>query len=112
MTVYDILFSFDGRIGRSTYWLYNIPIIFIYTLTGLLDLGVFSLIIWLLLLEPSIAIGVKRWHDRNKSGWWMLVTIIPIIGELWLIIECGLIKGTTGSNRFGEDPLKLEFVGV
>jgi hypothetical protein len=48
---------------------------------------------------------VKRLHDHDKSGWWMLVYFIPIIGAIWQMIECGLMAGTMGENDFGPDPL-------
>jgi uncharacterized membrane protein YhaH (DUF805 family) len=53
----------------------------------------------------AIIVQVKRWHDRDKSGWWVLINFIPLVGPLWTLIECGFIKGTTGENRFGPDPL-------
>jgi uncharacterized membrane protein YhaH (DUF805 family) len=56
----------------------------------------------LLLLWPALALSVKRWHDRDKPGWWVLVGLIPVIGWLWLVIENGLLRGSAGANRFGE----------
>ncbi|TGR16409.1 DUF805 domain-containing protein, partial [Mesorhizobium sp. M8A.F.Ca.ET.197.01.1.1] len=47
----------------------------------------------------------KRWHDRNKSGWWTLIGLIPIIGGIWLLIELGILEGTRGANQYGPDPL-------
>jgi hypothetical protein len=47
----------------------------------------------------------KRWHDRDKSAWWVLVYFIPIIGWLWSFIVAGFLRGTSGYNRFGPDPL-------
>jgi hypothetical protein len=62
-----------------------------------------------LLLLPLFYVGypirVKRWHDRDKSGWWVLIALIPIFGWCWTIVECSFLKGTEGSNRFGTDPL-------
>ena len=55
----------------------------------------------------TICVLGKRWHDRNKSAWWILIAFIPIIGALWFLIECGFLKGTVGPNRFGDDPAKL-----
>jgi len=52
----------------------------------------------------TLAVNCKRWHDLNKSGWWSLINLIPIVGQIWLFIELGFLKGTPGSNRFGEDP--------
>ena len=52
----------------------------------------------------SLVAQVKRWHDRNKSAWMILVNIIPVIGSSWMLIELGFIKGTIGPNRYGEAP--------
>jgi uncharacterized membrane protein YhaH (DUF805 family) len=56
----------------------------------------------------SLAIGVKRWHDRNKTGWWMLINFVPVIGPFWYLIECGFLKGTSGPNTYGPDPLTAD----
>jgi uncharacterized membrane protein YhaH (DUF805 family) len=48
---------------------------------------------------------VKRYHDRNKSGWWILIVFVPVIGGLWYFIECGFLRGTPGPNTYGPDPL-------
>jgi len=53
----------------------------------------------------GLAIAAKRWHDRNKSAWWILIVFVPVVGGLWYLIECGFLKGTTGSNKYGADPL-------
>ncbi|MDK1017721.1 MAG: DUF805 domain-containing protein, partial [Actinomycetota bacterium] len=47
----------------------------------------------------------KRWHDRDKSGWWMLIAFVPIIGGLWAFIETGLLQGTESDNQYGPNPL-------
>ena len=84
MKLQKILFSFDGRIGRRTYWLAIIALIAAVQLVTigpfLLDnemvavmLIVTSQFIWLLSLWPILAVGSKRLHDRNKNGWWLLV---------------------------------------
>ena len=108
----QVFFSFKGRIGRATWWLYGVGAMvgLGLLLTALLRIaGVESEraagIVSLLLLWPSLAISVKRWHDRGKSGWWVLVGLIPVIGGLWLLIENGLLRGSAGANRFGPDPL-------
>jgi uncharacterized membrane protein YhaH (DUF805 family) len=53
----------------------------------------------------SIAVGIKRFHDRNKSGVWILIIFVPVIGGLWYLIECGFLRGTVGPNDYGPDPL-------
>jgi uncharacterized membrane protein YhaH (DUF805 family) len=108
MTVTQMLFGFKGRLKRMPWW--------ITTIVANLGLGmvdaVFGFprasILFLLLLAPPliwilIAVQIKRWHDRDKSGWWFLINFVPIIGWLWVLIECGFLKGTTGPNRFGEE---------
>ena len=61
-------------------------------------------ILTLLILWPSICLYAKRWHDRDKSGWWSLIMFIPIIGSIWMLVELGFLRGTEGPNRFGADP--------
>ena len=63
------------------------------------------IILTLLILWPYICLYAKRWHDRDKSGWWTLIMFVPIIGSIWLIVELGFLRGTSGANRFGPDPL-------
>jgi len=77
------------------------------------SIGMMSLIgaiIFFILLIPlfwmSFAIQIKRWHDRDKSGWWCLIVLIPYIGPIWAFIENGCLGGTPGPNRFGNDPLQ------
>lgn len=108
MTVTRMLFGLSGRLGRLPWW--------IATLLADLGLGVVDAIFglprpsvfFLLLLVPpliwiSFAVQVKRWHDRDKSGWWFLLNFLPIIGWLWVLIECGFLPGTPGPNRFGDE---------
>jgi len=55
----------------------------------------------------KLAVIVKRWHDRDKSGWWVLIVLIPVIGWLWQLIECGFLDGTPGPNKYGPSPKGL-----
>ena len=57
-------------------------------------------------LLVGIIVQIKRWHDLDKSGCWVFINLIPIIGGLCTLIECGFVKGTEGPNRFGPDPLR------
>jgi uncharacterized membrane protein YhaH (DUF805 family) len=63
-------------------------------------------ILMLLILWPSICLYAKRWHDRNKSGWWSLIMFVPIIGGIWMLVELGFLRGTEGANKFGPDPIR------
>ena len=55
----------------------------------------------------GLALAVKRCHDRDKSGWFLLIGFIPIIGGVWLLVELGFLDGTQGPNRFGPSPKGL-----
>ncbi len=68
--------------------------------------GVYS-IVCLVMLWPSLAIGVKRCHDRDQSGLWMLLLLIPVVGWFWWLINLGLLDGTPGPNQFGPSPKGL-----
>ena len=132
MSIWRHLFSFEGRISRRTYWytvvvdiictviflaLWIIPVdayFMFFMEIGVLELydavNIFRLLTLFVGLPLSIWIGhaitVKRLHDRNRSGWWTLMSFVPAIGPLWLAIECGFRKGTPGLNRYGEPPIR------
>src|SRR5262245_20024080 len=65
--------------------------------SGLYVPGIFGL----LSLIPTVIVYIKRFHDRDKSGWWVLIGLIPIIGAIWLLVELGFLAGTPGPNGFG-----------
>jgi len=106
------IFSFEGRISRKPYWIFMLVIFIGSIITTVIDLattgqetGLTSVIFTLIFLWPALAIQVKRWHDRDKSGWWVLINLFPIIGPIWAIIENGFLPGTEGVNRYGDNPL-------
>lgn len=109
MSFSQLYFSFDGRISRGTFWLKGfLPIIVISFVVGLIDglaeaEGILVLVWQLLILWPGLALTAKRWHDRDKSGWWILIGLIPIIGGIWALIETGFLEGSHGPNRFGPE---------
>ncbi|HOT84095.1 MAG: DUF805 domain-containing protein [Rhodospirillales bacterium] len=133
-----IFLSFQGRLNRKPYWLGTIALL------SLVVIGVFGVmfltgggggvaaigVIYLLLLWPTLAMGVKRLHDRNKSAWWLVVfyvvpTLLNVLVEggdgegvgamifglaslaisIWALVELGFLRGTVGANRYGPDPL-------
>ena len=112
----DLLFSFNGRINRAKFWLGTVCLLVVYIILAVISsatmgqdgpgiIGIIVLIIYIAMIWPSVALGVKRFHDRDKSGWWVLISLVPIIGGLWYLIECGFLEGTKGPNKFGPDPL-------
>ena len=110
MPISKVLFSFHGRIGRQTWWISIISINVAVWVLGKILQGIATnrqsatiallllLLISVFVLWMALAIQVKRWHDRNKSGWWVLINLIPIIGLLWTIIELGFLA-VCRSNR-------------
>ena len=132
----QLLFSFNGRIRRTNYWLgaigsgIGLAVIFfvIMAMVGgvgalaagasgggesagraagagigivgvILLLAYFVLAIWI-----SLALQIKRWHDRDKSAVWVLISFIPFVGAIWVLIECGFMDGTMGPNKYGPSP--------
>jgi uncharacterized membrane protein YhaH (DUF805 family) len=63
-----------------------------------------TILMYIPLVWTSLALGIKRYHDLNKSGWWILIGLIPIIGPIWQFVELGFLRGSRGPNRFGDDP--------
>ncbi len=118
-------FSFAGRINRAKYWRIKVGLFFANfffhiwvatqyshtalhrppTKTGEWILLGGVILVTLVTLLVSIATDVKRYHDRDKSGWWVFIVFLPVVGAVWLLIECGFLPGTVGPNRFGPDPL-------
>ena len=108
---------FSGRSRRKEFWLfmllYTIAIFVAAVIDAVMgtlneagDIGVFSGIVALGLLIPSIAVSVRRLHDRNLRGWWLLLYFTGIGAIVILIFWC--MRGTVGENRFGDDPLANE----
>ncbi len=62
----------------------------------------------LVFLYSSVVVQIKRWHDRDKKGWWIFINFIPFIGTIWALVENGILKGTKGPNRFGPSRLPEE----
>ena len=112
MTLAQTLFSFKGRINRAKWWLMHLLItaanIVVAMIFGGLSNEMFIILIpfGICSIWAYLAVNVKRWHDRNKSGWWVLIKLIPIVGGIWAFVELGCLKGTYGKNRFGPDPLE------
>jgi len=151
-----LLFTYTGRINRAKYWLALLVYLAITVLliaiglimfgnsllavgdeetdeivVGLLSRGIGFTLIVLVVYIPMVVsgfmVGIKRLHDRDKSGWWLLVFyvlpgLLSTIGEtlaagglvfslasfavsIWALVELGFLRGTAGSNRYGPDPL-------
>ena len=102
-----LFFSFRGRVGRQTYWQYAAgPALAFSVLTAEFDLparmGAFGFTAFGLLLSwVVLAVGVKRCHDRGRSGWFMLANLIPVVGSLWVVVELGFLPANQAGDRYG-----------
>lgn len=105
-----LLTSYEGRINRAKFWA-GVGVMFAVSIVaGIIDAilganGILQGIVGLAMLYFAFAVYAKRWHDRDKSGWWSLIVLVPVIGGIWMLVECGILPGTQGANRFGPDPL-------
>jgi uncharacterized membrane protein YhaH (DUF805 family) len=105
--------SFEGRISRQPFWIGVLILWVIQMVAAAVTFGLFGenlgnilfSVISLVMIYPSLAVGVKRWHDHDKSGWWMLILLIPLVGAIWYLVVCGFMRGTDGANRYRPDPL-------
>ena len=108
--------DFSGRSRRKEYWMFALLVIAGYVALALIGsvlsggadgggtlgtilIGIFALAI----LVPSIAVQVRRFHDQDKSGWFVLLNFIPILGAL-IVFVFMLLEGTRGPNQYGPDP--------
>ena len=105
---------FSGRSRRAEYWyfvLFNIIVGVVLALIDMLlgtfsaagNIGLLSGIYSLAVLIPTLAVLVRRLHDIDRTGWWILINLIPLIGTIVLLVFA-LTPGTPGSNRYGPDP--------
>ena len=98
---------FEGRASLSEFWWFQLVLIISLWISSITDPSVFSIFflgLFLIMLISSLSAGVRRLHDTNRVGWWVLITLIPLVGAIWLIVLFCL-KGSEGENRFGGDPL-------
>ncbi len=106
-----LLFSFRGRITRSTFWagFLSVGFVFVVLLTFLdTTLGRrSSLVLYPFLFWSLAALAVRRLHDRGRSPAWLLLLAVPLVGPLLLLGELGFRKGTPGENQYGQDPREV-----
>ena len=143
MNPFALLFSFSGRINRAKFWLAAlIYVVFFFGTVGIAMMVASSidtifyaaLIAYIPLIISGLAVGIKRLHDRDKTGWWLAVfyltpLLINLLGiyvlgdagtlnsilmvasfaiNIWAIVELGCLRGTIGGNQYGGDPLAPE----
>jgi uncharacterized membrane protein YhaH (DUF805 family) len=136
-----LLTTYQGRINRAKYWIAVLCFLIIGIALGILgfifsmigDIGTYlilivSVVVYIGMMVAGIFVGIKRLHDRNKSGWWLLVFmfapgILSAVGfmigsfvatifslaafgiTVWMFVELGCLRGTVGPNQYGPDPV-------
>ncbi len=116
--------DFSGRARRTEYWIFTLFNVIIEIILGFIDralglgsfssgtsggvafsasLGLLGGLYSLAVLLPSLGVAVRRLHDTNRSGWWLLIGLIPVIGTIVLLVFF-VLEGTRGPNRHGVDP--------
>jgi len=106
--------EFDGRASRQEYWFFMLFNILISAFLATIDffsgtfnfetgLGLLSGIYSVAVLIPGIAVTVRRLHDTDRSGWWLLIALIPVIGAIVLFIFT-VLDSTSGDNQYGSNP--------
>ena len=112
---------FSGRACRSEYWWFQLLVVLLISAATVIDVMAFGFdpmgdeptanilagVVALAVFLPSLGVSVRRLHDRDHSGWWLLWGLFPLIGGLILLYQY-VQRGTDGDNRFGPDPISNE----
>ena len=105
---------FSGRSRRSEYWYFALFYLIFYGVAAIVDvltgsydratgLGLFTGILTLAFLVPSLSVSVRRLHDTGRTGWWLLIALIPVVGGIVLLVFLAQ-DSEAGGNRFGANP--------
>ena len=106
---------FDGRARRKEYWMFSLFNFIVCIVLNILAqvlanisaigviFGFLPLIYSLAILLPGIGLSIRRLHDTNRSGWWLLISLVPLVGIIVLIVFA-VQEGTKGDNQYGPDP--------
>ncbi|MDQ8020735.1 MAG: DUF805 domain-containing protein [Moraxellaceae bacterium] len=109
-------FVFEGRARRKELWIFTLFNFIAAIVLGIVDsvlgltvagTGILGLIYSLGVLLPSLGVGARRLHDTDRSGWWLLLCLVPILGAIALIVLF-VLDSTPGTNRFGPNPKGVE----
>ena len=130
----QLLFSAHGRINRARFWgtsiLFGACLVLACGIVGYgvvlasplsimangqfnvsgaaaIPFGILYAVYLGLSLWVGICLGIKRYHDLDKAGAWVLIVFVPVVGGLIYLIQAGCMRGTSGPNRFGPDPLRI-----
>ena len=109
---------FSGRARRSEYWYFVLFHIIVSIVLAIIDVatgsfspdtgyGLFSGIYTLAVIIPSLAVSVRRLHDTARTGWWILIVFVPLIGAIVLLVFM-VLNGKPGQNQYGENPKEVD----
>lgn len=105
--------QFSGRASRKEYWmfvLFNAIVAIVISIIDGIIFGKNRVLIYiydLAVLLPSLAVLCRRLHDTNRSGWWILINLIPVIGWVWYFVLL-VLDSTPGDNKYGANPKQAE----
>lgn len=106
--------TFEGRARRSEYWYFVLFCVLAIVALAIVDsiagtfseeaeIGLFSGLFVLATFVPSLAVMVRRLHDTDRSGWWVLINLVPLVGAVVLLVFT-VLDSQPGANRFGPNP--------
>ncbi len=113
---------FSGRSRRKEYWFFVLFVVVISTVLTIIDgligaydrstgVGLLSAIFSLAILIPSISVSVRRLHDIDRTGWWVLISLVPLVG--WIVLLVFHVQDSTpGTNRYGPNPKSTDYHGT
>ncbi|MBI1417401.1 MAG: DUF805 domain-containing protein [Limimaricola sp.] len=115
--------TFSGRAARSEYWWFVLFVMVVTFLLEIIDIRLFgvtvvgpgsisgstgfapfSTLFMLVTLLPGLGVAARRLHDNDRSAWWLLIALVPVVGFIVLLVWL-VGRGTPGPNRFGPDPV-------
>ena len=107
--------TFSGRARRSEYWWWYLFVTIVFVVAGIIDKAIgftysdltigggwLATIAWIVFLVPNLAVSVRRLHDTGRSGWWLLIGLVPLIG--WIVLLYFFILDSENDNQYGPYP--------
>jgi uncharacterized membrane protein YhaH (DUF805 family) len=107
--------TFSGRARRSEFWWWYLFVTIVYTVAAIIDSaagltysdltvggGWIATIAWIVFFIPNLAVSVRRLHDTSRSGWWILIGLVPFVG--WLVLLYFFVLDSANDNQYGPNP--------
>jgi uncharacterized membrane protein YhaH (DUF805 family) len=109
-TCFSKYVTFSGRARRSEFWWFYLFTVICFIVVAIIDAAIgnsiLEFVLLLALILPSLAASMRRLHDTGRSGWWVLIGLVPFVGAIILIVfECG--DSQPGTNQYGPSPKEL-----